>query len=566
MSGADAIEPNPDRKSGTIPEVEELEKVEVVETPPEPSALSGESDLKEIYPDTLHFALATVALMVAVFLVALDVHILATATPKITTEFDSLLDLTWYGGAYLLTQIALQPTYARLYQVFPIKHIFVTATIILEVGSVIAATSTSSRILIAGRAIQGSGAGGIIAGGLLMINYLIPKPKRPVYLSIIATMYSVAAIAGPVLGGVFAESRVTWRFCFWMNLPIGFITGSMIIFAFPEPKRVATEQPLKKKIMTLDPFGASILISWVTCLLLALQRASIPQPWSYSGIWGPLLAFGILLCIFIILQYYQKDQAIVPVRILTQRTIAACCLFETTVFLATTTIVYYLPFYFQSVKGFSPHKSGIYILPFVVTNSLFAFAGGVAISKTGVYVPFMWGGAALMIIGCGLLFTLNINSPDAHIVGYQLIASIGYGLCVQVPFTAVQILPEKDIPIGNGLMAFFQGLGGALAVSAAQTIFSNALHKHLAEIPNINVDVIISYGATNFVSRIQGNLVHAVRQAYGAATREAFMLPIIGSGLALLATLGVEWRRHHVPKSKDPDEPGVTERRVIITE
>ncbi|KAF2262954.1 MFS general substrate transporter [Lojkania enalia] len=521
---------------------------------------------EQVYPDTFHLALATLALMVAVFLVALDVHILATATPKITTEFDSLLDLTWYGGAYLLCQIALQPTYARLYQVFPIKHIFVVALLFLETGSIIGAKAPSSTVLIIGRALQGTGSGGLIAGGLLMITYLVPKPKRPMYLSVIATMYAVAAVVGPVLGGIFAESRVTWRFCFWMNLPIGVVAGAVILFAFTEPKRPSTDQPLKKKIMTLDPFGASVLISWVTCLLLALQRASIPQPWSYSGIWGPLLAFGILLCVFVIVQFYQKDRAIIPYRILAQRTIAFSCLFEVSIFLATTTIVYYLPFYFQSVKGFSPHESGIYILPFVVTNSAFAFASGVLISKTGIYVPVMWLGSAVMMVGCGLLYTLDINSTDGHIVGYQLLASAGYGFCVQVPFTAVQILPDKDIPIGNGLVSFFQGLGGALSVSAAQTIFSNALHEHLAEIPNINVDVIISFGATKFGSEVS-DIADAVRVAYGAATRAALILPVVGSGLALLASFCVEWRRHYVPRRKrHTEEPGVTQREVINAE
>ncbi|KAH7132183.1 MFS multidrug transporter-like protein [Dendryphion nanum] len=571
MDGADAIEmkakaKKAKAKTNDAPEIQKLEKVGDVERLPSTEFTRPVDDEKK-YPDTLHLILATIALMVAVFLVALDVNILATATPKITTEFNSLIDLTWYGGAFLVAQIAMQPTYARLYQAFPIKHVFVTAIVILGVGSVIGARASSSKMLIVGRAIQGTGSGGIIAGGLLMISFLVPKPKRPVFLSVIATMYAVAALVGPVVGGFFAESKLTWRFCFYINLPIGFTACSMIIYAFTEPQRPSTDRPLTEKLKTLDPLGAAILISWVTCLLLALQRASIPQPWSHAGIWGPLLAFGILFCIFAIVQYYQKDKAIVPLRILTQRTVGFSCLFVLSIMLAATSIVYYLPFYFQSVKGFSAHKSGIYNLPFVVTNSLFSFAGGVAISKTGIYVPYMWAGSAILCIGCGLLYTLNAESSDGSIVGFQLLASAGYGLCVQVPFTAVQVLPEADIPIGNGLMAFFQGLGGALAVSAAQTIFSNTLHEQLDVVPNINADVIISYGATNFVTKVDPNTAHTVQLAYEAATRDTFMLPIIGAGIALLASLGVEWRRHYVsmkgPSSTSSSEPGVTQRDVI---
>jgi hypothetical protein len=232
--------------------------------------------------------------------------------------------------------------------------------------------------------------------------------------------------------------------------------------------------------------------------------------------------------------------------------------------MATTTIVYYLPFYFQSVKGLSPHQSGIHILPFVVTNSAFAFATGIFISKTGIYVPVMWIGAAIMATGCGLLHTLDINSGTGPIVGYQLLASAGYGTCVQIPFTAVQVLPDKDISIGNGMVAFFQGLGSALAVSVAQTIFSNSLHQHLDELPGVNANVIISFGATNLVSKVPPSLIHPVRLAYGYATRNALILPIVGAGLAMLASFGVEWRRHHVPqKKRDEEEPGVAHREVV---
>lgn len=567
MDRADTIEMKAKRKTNHTPEVEERERVGDVERLPSIDFTRPPVEERE-YPDSLHLMLGTIALMVAVFLIALDVNILATATPKITTEFNSLIDLTWYGGAFLVAQIAMQPTYARVYQAFPIKNVFITAIIILGIGSTVGATASSSKILIVGRAVQGTGAGGVFAGVLNMIGFLVPKPKRPVYISIIATMYAVAAFTGPIVGGFFAESRLTWRFCLWINLPIGFTACAIITWAFVEPERSSTDQPLAQKLKRLDPLGAAILISWVVCLLLALQRASIPQPWSHAGIWGPLLAFGILFCIFAIIQYYQKDKAIVPYRILMQRTVGFSGLFVVCIMLASTSIVYYLPFYFQSVKGFSARKSGIYNLPFVVTNSFFSFAGGIAISKTGIYVPFMWAGSAIMCVGCGLLYTLHAGSGVGAIVGFQLIASAGFGLCIQVPFTAVQVLPESDIPIGNGLMAFFQGLGGALAVSSAQTIFSNTLHKQLDDIPNANADVIISYGATNFVQKVEPHLIKAVQHAYEAATKDTFMLPIIGTGLAFLASLGVEWRRHYVAKKKSPSstsssEPGVTQRDVL---
>lgn len=232
--------------------------------------------------------------------------------------------------------------------------------------------------------------------------------------------------------------------------------------------------------------------------------------------------------------------------------------------MASTTIVYYLPFYFQSVKGFSPRESGIHLLPYVVTNSAFNFAAGIIIAKVGIYVPFMFLGAAILAIGGGLLFTLDINSGIGPIVGFQSLASAGFGLCVQVPFTAIQVLPEKDLAIGNGLILLFQGLGSSLAISAAQTIFSNSLHHHLEELPDVNADAIISYGAVNIVGRVPDSLVYPVRLAYGAATSDAFKLTIAGATIASIASLGVEWRRSHSPVVEAViEELGVTQRQVI---
>ena len=139
--------------------------------------------------------------------------------PKITTQFQSLNDVGWYGSAYLLTQMSLQPMYGRLYTYFDIKSVFMAALTIFELGSIVCAVAQSSRIFIPGRAISGVGAAGIFSGSLTIGSYMVPLEKRPTYMSIVTSMYAVASIGGPLLGGLFTDSpKLMWRFCFWINL------------------------------------------------------------------------------------------------------------------------------------------------------------------------------------------------------------------------------------------------------------------------------------------------------------------------------------------------------------
>lgn len=142
----------------------------------------------------------------------------ATAVPKITSEFHRLDDISWYGVAYKVAQMALQPSYGRLYVCFPLKTVFCVCIAVFGAGSIICATSLSSAVFIAGRAIQGTGAAGIFSGALIMCNYVVSKEKLPIFLSIISSMYITASVTGPTVGGVIASSRSTWRFCFWLNL------------------------------------------------------------------------------------------------------------------------------------------------------------------------------------------------------------------------------------------------------------------------------------------------------------------------------------------------------------
>jgi MFS family permease len=192
----------------------------------------------------------------------------------------------------LLCITALQPSFGKVYTYFNVKWTFVVALIIFEVGSIICAAATSSEMLIVGRAIAGSGGAGLYSGGMTMLAYAIPLRQRTIYLACLSSMFGIASIVGPILGGVFTD-RLTWRWCFWINLPFGGLTIVTVAGFFKSPKRDFSHIPFKSKIKEMDLIGASFLIGAIVCLLLALQWGGFTYPWRDSKVWGCLLGFGL---------------------------------------------------------------------------------------------------------------------------------------------------------------------------------------------------------------------------------------------------------------------------------
>ncbi|RAH87284.1 MFS general substrate transporter, partial [Aspergillus japonicus CBS 114.51] len=480
-----------------------------------------------------------------VLCISLDNTIVATTIPRITEHFDSFADAGWYASAYLLPTSAVTLVYGRIYTFFPIKWVYLTALFLFELGSLVSGVAPSSTCLIIGRAISGLGGGGLFSGSLIIISQCIPRHRRPIFSGLIMGIYGIGSVIAPPLGGAFTDN-ITWRWCFYINLPLGAVTALAILFALQSTEPIM-KAPWQEKMRRMDPLGILTFLPAIICLLLALQWGGTTYPWANGRIISLFTVFGILLLCFIGLQVYAGEKAMLPPRLLRGRNIWGSALFGFCLNSAIFIFVYYLPIWFQSVKGASATESGVMNLPLTLSNALLAMGSGLLVTAVRYYYgPVMLLSAGLTCISAGLLTILHPDSAAAAWAGYQVFFGLAAGLGIQLPVFVVQTtLPTADIPTATALMAFVQVLGGAVFVFVGQNVFQNQLVAGLlhAELPaELDVQAVLGAGPAGLRAIASGDTLVMLLSVYHDAVVRTFFVAV---GLAVASVLGagaVEWR------------------------
>lgn len=495
------------------------------------------------YPKAFPLAMIVVALACSIFLVALDMTIVATAIPRITDQFHSLDQVGWYGSAFFLTIGSFQATWGKLYKYFPLKTSFLASIFIFEIGSLICAVANNSTTLIVGRAIAGMGGAGIASGSYTIIAFSAPPAQRPAFTGVMGATFGVASVIGPLLGGVFTDN-LTWRWCFYINLPIGGFAGAIIFLFFRTPAAAKPQQATwKEKLLQMDFPGTFTLMAAIVCYLLAMQWGGATKPWSDGSVIACLTLFGVLILVFIAIEIYSGDRALLQPRLIMDRTIGAMSAYIFTVAGCFFILLYYLPIYFQVTKDVSASKSGIDNLPLVLGASIFTVASGGLLTVWGEYIPVMAVGSVLASVGSGLIYTLEIQSGSDKWIGYQALVGIGLGLIFQVPVIVGQaIVKPADLSSVSAIILFFQTIGGAIFISAGQSGFTNKMTQQLPKTaPGVDVGLVLATGATDIRNVFNADQIPGILEAYMKGLKVPFAIAIACACVTFLIAFTPRW-------------------------
>ncbi len=459
------------------------------------------------------------ALLLGLLLAALDQTIVSTALPTIVSDLGGLEHLSWVVTAYLLASTAATPLWGKLGDQYGRKRLFQTAIVIFLIGSALCGMAQDMPQLIAFRAVQGLGGGGLMVLSMAIVGDLVPPRERGRYQGLFGAVFGATSVLGPLLGGVFTE-HLSWRWVFYVNLPVGVVALAVIAVALRIPRRAAHH--------VIDYLGTFLIAAVATCLVLVASLGGTTWAWDSVHIIG-LAVLGVVLALAFVAVERRAAEPVLPMGLFRIRTFTLAAVISFIVGFAMFGAMTYLPTFLQVVHGISPTLSGVHMLPMVVGLLLSSTVSGQIVSRTGRWKVFPVAGTAVTAVGLLLLHRLDEHSPTAEMSVYFFVFGLGLGLVMQVLILIVQnAVSYEDLGVATSGATFFRSIGASFGVAIFGTVFASRLGDRLADAfravrlpPGASADALKS--DPRGIAALPPALRPAALHAYASAITDVFL-------------------------------------------
>jgi EmrB/QacA subfamily drug resistance transporter len=485
------------------------------------------------------------AMMLATLLAALDQTVVATALPQIVTDLHGFAQLSWVITAYLVAATVTVPLYGKLSDIYGRRRMFVVAISVFLLGSALCGAAQDMGQLVAFRAVQGIGAGGLLPLAQAAIADLFSPRERGRYQGYIASMWATAAVAGPLLGGTLTDAA-SWRWIFFVNLPLGAVALVVVLRTMRPPVHITPHR--------IDYAGAAILSFAITALLLACTWGGTTYAWSSPQVLVTGLGSLVLIALFVWVEQ-RVEEPLLPLSLFRMRIFAVSTMAGLVVGAVLFAVSIYVPVFSQGVQGISATGSGVVLIPFSLGWVAAATLTGQLISRTGRYRPFPIVGGTLILAGLGLLALIDAGSSATAVGAILAGTGFGMGLTFQPYVIATQnAVATANLGIATATIQFFRSMGGSLAVAALGTLLANRLSAGLADrlgaaAGRVDTDRLLE-GAASVPPALQSATQAALGDALHAVFVATVPLGILAIALAfMLDEIPLRTQRTHEPRT-----------------